>query len=453
MFSAVCVAALMVAVVPSIVSAQGVVVPQVLPADAAAGLTLEAATSASLAGHPLVEAARARLAAARGERDVAGALANPSATFWVENAGYPGQDPVPHLARETSFYLTFPIESFFQRTPRRERADEDIQVAEASLVLARRMVAAETAHAFFGVALAQTLREEADANRHRVDQLVAYNRVRVDEGVTAEGELLRLQIELDRAVNDLVLAEVELGRSQAKLAPYLSMATRAHYAAVRVVVPSAGGVSGSALPAEDQMLAAAVQQRPELLAGRARVRAATASADYERSLKVRQLGATFGNKTWGGQNSMVAALSFTVPLFNLNGGGVTRATSERLAFEQDLAWIERSILAEVQSAYDAATRLTRQVHAMEKTFLARAESVHQLTLAAYREGGATLLQVLDATRMLTDARLAYSRTLFAQRESLFFLALASGSEPPEALDRLRQWTAAATVAGRTGDQP
>jgi outer membrane protein TolC len=150
---------------------------------------------------------------------------------------------------------------------------------------------------------------------------------------------------------------------------------------------------------------------------------------------------------------MVAGLNFTVPLFNLNGGGVRRATGERLALEQDLAWLERGILAEVQSAYDAATRLTRQVNVMERTFLARAEGVHQLTLAAYREGGATLLQVLDATRMLTDARLAYSRTLFAQRESLFVLALASGSEPDEALDLLRRWTSTAAAAGRTGDQP
>ena len=453
MFPVACVAALVMALVPSLVSAQGVVVPQVLASDSAGGLTLEAATSASLAAHPLVEAARARLDAARGHREAVGALSNPHATLWIENADYPGQDSVQSLARETSLFLTFPVESLFQRTPRQERASEDIEVAEASLVLARRMVAGETARAFFSVAFAQTLREEADANLHRVDQLVAYNRARVDEGVTAEGELLRLQIELDRAANDLVLAEVELGRSQAKLAPYLSIASRVRYAAVRVVVPSPRGLSGSLLPGEDQMLAAAIQRRPELLAGRARVRGAASTIDYERSLQVSQIGATFGNKSSGGHNSMVAGLNFTVPLFNLNGGGVRRATGERLALEQDLAWLERGILAEVQSAYDAATRLTRQVNVMERTFLARAEGVHQLTLAAYREGGATLLQVLDATRMLTDARLAYSRTLFAQRESLFVLALASGSEPDEALDLLRRWTSTAAAASRTGDQP
>jgi outer membrane protein TolC len=445
-------AALFVLIVPSVVSAQGSVAPQIVPADSSGGLTLEAATTTSLAGHPLVEAARARLDAARGDRAAVGALPNPVATLWIENAGYPGQDDRV-LMKETSFYLTYPFESLFQRSPRRARAEEDVRAAEASLVLARRLVAGETARAFFAVALAQAQREEADANFRRMHQLVSYNRVRVDEGVTAERELLRLQIELDRTANDLVLAEVDLGRSQARLAPYLNITSSSRYVAISVVVPPPRTSSGSLFPNEAQMLDAALARRPELVSGRARVRAAAAAADYERSLSLRQLGATFGNKASGGQNSMVLGLGFTVPLFNLNGGGVRRATGERIALDHDLAWVERSIRAEVQSLYDAALRLTRQLGLMEDTFLSRAESVHQLTLAAYREGGATLLQVLDATRMLTETRLAFARTLYAQRESLFFLALASGSDPADALDLLQQWTSATAIAGRTGDQP
>jgi outer membrane protein TolC len=90
---------------------------------------------------------------------------------------------------------------------------------------------------------------------------------------------------------------------------------------------------------------------------------------------------------------------------------------------------------------------------LRETFLARASDVHRLTLGAYQEGGATLLQVLDATRMLADARLTYSRTLFAQRESLFRLALAIGSEPLDAVDALRTWSTAPAAAGRAGDLP
>jgi hypothetical protein len=49
--------------------------------------------------------------------------------------------------------------------------------------------------------------------------------------------------------------------------------------------------------------------------------------------------------------------------------------------------------------------------------------------------------------MLADARLTYSRTLFAQRESLFDLALATGAAPDEALDLLTAWSTSPLRAG------
>jgi cobalt-zinc-cadmium efflux system outer membrane protein len=156
---------------------------------------------------------------------------------------------------------------------------------------------------------------------------------------------------------------------------------------------------------------------------------------------VRQLGATLGNKRVEGQNSMVLGVSLAVPLFNRNRGGVERAANERLAAEHDLAWAERTVAADVQGAYESATRLARRLADLQQSYLTRAEEVQRLTLAAYQEGGATLLQVLDGTRVLADARLMYARTLFAQRESLFTLALATGAEPADALTLLTDWSA------------
>jgi outer membrane protein TolC len=415
--------------------------------------TLEEAVTAALARHPLVDAARARLEAARGERAGAAALPNPVGTLWVENAGYPGQHKPANVPSETSLYVGYPLESLFHRAARVRRADEDINTAQASLMLARRTVAIETVQSFFAVALAQALQEEAEENRDRLGQLVAYIRARVETGVTAEGELLRLEVELDRARSDVVFAGVELTRQRARLAPYTRSGIDARIATIRTAVPASDAFALAALPALEGALAAARARRPEIAVSRARVAAANASITYERSLAIRQTGATFGNKRTGGINSMIAGLSITIPLFNVNGGAVTRATSEHLAAQHELAWAERLVAADLQAAHISATRLTEQLNELRETFLARASEVHRLTLGAYQEGGATLLQVLDATRMLADARLTYSRTLFAQRESLFRLALAIGSEPLDALDALRTWSTAPVAAGRAGDLP
>jgi cobalt-zinc-cadmium efflux system outer membrane protein len=404
---------------------------------------LDQLVTAALSQHPLIEAAQARVDAARSERLTVSALPNPVGTFWMENTGFPGQDLRVPLNREISTYVTWPFEPFIQRSARLRRADEDAKVAEASLALARRQVAAEAVRAFFHVALAQALAEEADENHDRLDQLASYNRARVDEGITAEGELLRIQLELDRAATDVAFADVELSRAQAELAPYLAGTdgTAPVPVSLRVDVPSAIAPEPGSLPAFYLVLAQARDRRAEVTASRARVASAIAATDVERTLSVRQLGATLGNKRVEGQNSMVLGVSLAVPLFNRNRGGVERATNERLAAEHDLAWAERTVAADVQGAYESATRLARRLAVLQQSYLTRAEEVQRLTLAAYQEGGATLLQVLDGTRVLADARLTYARTLFAQRESLFTLALATGAEPADALTLLTDWSA------------
>ena len=406
--------------------------------------TLEDAVVTSLAQHPLVEAARARVGAAESERNGVRAVVNPVGTFWMEH-GQP---------RESSFYFTYPIESIVQRGPRLRRADEEVRAAAASLMLARRLVAAETVRAFFGVALAQALHEEAEENRDRLEQLVSYNRERVGEGVTAEGELLRLEVELARAANDVVLAEVEYTRSRARLAPYLGAeGASGGLAAIRASVPAPSAFPIAPIPTLDAVLASARGGRPEIIASRARAASAAAALQVERSLTMRSLGATLGSKRVEGRSGLVAGVSVTIPLFNLNGAPIARAASEQSAAEQELVWVERGVSTAVQGTHGAATRLTRQLGELQQTFLSRAEQVHELTLAAYQEGGATLLQVIDATRMLADARLTYARTLFAQRESLFDLALATGSEPTDALGLLRTWSAPPIRASRAGDEP
>jgi cobalt-zinc-cadmium efflux system outer membrane protein len=169
--------------------------------------------------------------------------------------------------------------------------------------------------------------------------------------------------------------------------------------------------------------------RPELVGARAKVGAAKAAAAYEGRLVIREAGASFGLKRTSGVNAMIAGLSVSVPIFDRNSGEIDRATAERVAAERELAWSERVVAAEVTGAYEVARRLSARVADLQRTFLGRAEESSRITLAAYQEGAATLLQALDASRTLAAARLSYSRAVFAQRESLFELMIVAGYDP------------------------
>ena len=400
----------------------------------AGALTLAEVLQAAAARHPLVQAAGGRLTAAEGSRRTAAALDNPSLNYQLENAPFPGQSARPGLDRETSVFLTLPLEWLYQRGPRLRRADQDVEAGRSALALARRTVALDAARAFYRVAAAQVAVRSAEDIRASLERLASFNRTRVAEGATAEGELIRVEVELDRAGASLALERIELGRARAELGALLGAGSIAAPGRDRgPVVSEEPGSSWAAPCSLDKLVALARRMRPDLAEARARVAAARAEVGIQRSLAFRQLGATFGVKRIGDTDTMIAGVGLSLPIFNRNGGEKQRAAGERAAAEQDLAWAEQRAVAQLQGAYEAATLLTEQTDRLEGSFLRRAEDSQAIALSAYHEGANSLLQVLDATRTLADVRLLYYRTVFSQRQSLLELATAAGADALDAL--------------------
>lgn len=415
----------------------------------AVGLTLEQVITSAMRNHPLIEAARARITASAGARRTAGALPNPFATYQVENAGFPGRRAPGGLDAEVSTFLTLPLEALYQRWPRVRRADEEVRAATADLAVARRQAALDATRAFHRVALAQVSLDVASDVHAGLERLASYNQSRVAEGFAAEGDLIRVQVELDRAGIEIVLQHVELDRARAELQPFLDGSPGAGLDSLRVALADTAEV-GPMLRPLSALAKGAMQNRPDLLAARARAAADRAETSYQRMLTVRQLGATFGSKRINGENSMIAGVSLPLPLFDQNLGEVQRATGERVAADREVEWAERTVASEIQAAYEAAQRLSAEVSRLKGSFLSRAEEARRVTLAAYEEGAASLLQLLDATRTFGDARIAYSRVVFAQRQSLIELAAAAGEDPAAAITNRLAGDAVSQAAARRG---
>lgn len=401
-------------------------------APSGAGLTLHQVVQAALDRSPLLAAAEARVRAARGVRLTARSLPNPVLTYQVENAAFPGQSAPPGLTRERSLFATLPLEPLWQRWPRLRSTGEGVRAAEADAIMARHAVALDAARAFYRVALAQvTVRGAVDIEAG-LDALVRFNRSLVAEGVAAEGDLIRIEVELDRTSIDRVLQEVELVRARSALAPFLGDAGQMATAIATLAVAdddTASVAFATGLPPADVFLSRALDVRPDVAAARARARAARADVGYQRSLVLPQVGVFFGSRSTGSIRSMIAGLNLAVPLFDQNRGEMQRATGERLAADHALAWTERVAAAEVAGAYEAARALAVQEGRLRGGFLARAEEARRIAVTAYQEGAISLLQVIDATRTLADARLTYSRALFARQQSLLDLRAAAGLDP------------------------
>jgi cobalt-zinc-cadmium efflux system outer membrane protein len=393
--------------------------------------------------HPLVEAAQARVRAATGSRRTAGTFGNPILGYEVEGAAREGG--VTMMEREVMTTAMIPLESIYQRGARTRRAAAQVRVAEAEVRMVGQEVALEAAHRYFETSLAQVRLEAHQELFTWLDSVVMYNQARVREGVAAEADLLRSQLERDRAGAEASRFEAELSRSRAQLASFLAppsmtpAALAARDAALVVEVqatplplPSAGIPTSIGTPSPTD-LASVLNGRPQVTAAREQVAATSAGVTAERTMLLRELSASIGTKQTGGGRGLVAGFSLPFPLFDQNRGEIARARAEREASAFELAAAERAARAEITGAIGAARILSARAAQLSASgpdgrpaYLTRADEARRIALGAYREGAVPLLTVIDAARAWGEARLAYFETIYAQHESVLALLAAQG---------------------------
>jgi cobalt-zinc-cadmium efflux system outer membrane protein len=384
------------------------------------------------ARHPSLAAARARIQAARGSRSTAGTLGNPILMYDVENAPLPGR-AAPPMDRETMVTATLPLEPLYQRWSRVSGANADVRAAEADAQAERQRIGMDATRAFYRMARAQVALEAARDLKAWLDSVVAYNRTRVKEGVAAEADLIRSELERDRAEVEATMQEADLARARADLTVFLNEQPDAAFLVAAFDAPLA-------LP-DESATSRTGSTRPDIRAARERVAAAGSGVTTERTSFIRQLGLTIGTKRSAGTTSLIAGVSMPFPLFDQNRGAVARAAAEREAAGFELAAQERIGRAEIVGTSEAARLLTAGAGVLAgasrgQGYLARADEARRIALGAYREGAVPLIQVIDAARAWGEARLAYYQILYAQHESVVELLVAEGVDIASVLPSL-----------------
>jgi len=377
------------------------------------------------ARYPSLEAARARIRAARGSRSTAGTLGNPILMYQVENAPLPGRS-APPMDREVMLTATLPLEPLYQRWSRVSGANADIRAAEADAQAERQRIGLDATRAFYRMARAQVALAAARDLAAWLDSVVAYNRTRVKEGVAAEADLIRSELERDRAEADATMQEADLARARADLSVFLG--DEPAPAPFRVAALDAPLALPDVPPSSRTG-----STRPDIRAARERVAAAGADVTTERTSLIRQLGLTVGTKRTAGTTSLIAGVSMPFPLFDQNRGAIVRAGAEREAAAFELAAQERIGRAEIVGASESARLLTERARVLAgaapgRGYLARADEARRIALGAYREGAVPLIQVIDAARAWGEARLTYYEILYAQHESVVQLLVAEGAD-------------------------
>ena len=394
------------------------------PAAAVDILTLESATEEFLRRNLSLEAARLEVGVAEAERVAARLRPRPGLTVSAENLQLAGPTPFNRLY-EAGATVTQSFELGNRGGLRMEVADRTVAAAEARLadVLRRRLY--DLKRAYYEAVLARSVLELAWESRAAYGELVRFNTVRFEEGDIAEGELIKVRLERIKYETAVANAELELRQAKIRLLELLGESSFERAATLDV----AGRLQ---LRPEATDLArlrdAALANRTDIKVAEAEVARFESVYKLERSRAKGEITPYVGYKRVGVDNTVLGGVTVPLPFGNRNQGGIARAEAERRVAEANLRLARNRALAEVESAYRAYETAREQAKAYEAGLLDQADESRDITLAAYREGAADLVALLEAQRTRLEVRTNYYRALFDYNRALFQLELATGVE-------------------------
>ena len=271
----------------------------------------------------------------------------------------------------------------------------------------------------------QTARDSlalADQNLASLDDVERIQRVRAEKGDISELELLRIQVQ--RFAFERDAADARQALRAAKIALRSAMGGDRVAEDFEIVGELRIG-EFSATPIDLYRLALA--NRPDLRAAEAARTKAAADTRLARANAWTDVTPGIQYQRIGPDNTIGFVLSLPLRIFDRNQGEIarTRADEKRAAAAREAVAIQA--LADVDTALTTLGTERDKLTLRRDKYLIKAQQARDLTDYAYRRGGVSLLDFLDAQRAYRETALEYVRALGNYWTSFYQLEAAVGS--------------------------
>ena len=390
-------------------------------------LTLGGAVERARRSHPLIVAAKQRVAIAEAEKLESGLKPNPSLTVSGENfplgpapKGFEFGSGVDWFAVYTQTF-----ETGGKRNLRVSLAEHNLEVAQGEASAVERRVVFEVKVAYQRVASARLRVELLRENHTSLSQIAGLNEVRVKEGYIAEGDLIKARLEAQRVEFQLRRAGLEYVRTKIELLRAMGASS---FEEGELSFEIAEELNFQPVSINTTLLREAAMRLPQVQAAQSRVERAESLLRLEQARVRPDITASVGYKRNGPDNALYAAVSAPLPLYNRNQTQIARAQAEVEAARAELQYAHNTVLAELAAARRSVEFNQKQVESLRAEFLSLADESRSVSLAAYREGAVDLLVLLDAQRVRSQAQELYFQALYDYQLAIHELERAAGIE-------------------------
>lgn len=394
-------------------------------------LRMEDAVRLAIERNPSVKAARDEVEMSEADAVTATKRLNPALTLSTESYPYFSATPGPFFSnQEMTGRFDYEIETKGKRRLRTDAAHRAVEVQQSVYADRLRQLRLEVQRAFYRVVLAKSNLEVARSILKQTDEVIKLNKVRFQQGAISRLELRRVEVERLRFVDDVFRSELALRNAKSTLLTLLNADDLGQDIEVSGTLPVGAGISEPGLPPRASLAELgrlAIRNRPDLKAALTEERRTDTETRLQRAMRSPNVTVGAGYKRNGPDNSLVFGITVPLRIFNRNQGGVLRAEAERRRATHFAAAVRKRIELDLQKAYNGVEINRRRVEYIETQHLKKAEEANTVTLAAYRLGGATLIDYLDAARRYSDTVRNYNQALYDERISLYELANAIGT--------------------------
>jgi cobalt-zinc-cadmium efflux system outer membrane protein len=275
---------------------------------------------------------------------------------------------------------------------------------------------------FINVELAESTLELANQDLKSFQETVDITEARYKAGNIGLDDVLKMKLQLLQFQTDV--AQAKLARVQGlsdlrQLLGYEQVSADYDLAGSFDYQPMKGGL--------EDMQAAALKNRPDLLAAQQGVAAANSAFNLQKAIGKRDVTGQIDYTHLGDLNNVSLFGSMQLPIFDRNQGEIKRAGIAITQAQEQRLYANGQVLTDVRDAYEGWQANNEVVGLYRSGYLDDAQQSRDITDYAYKRGAASLLDFLDAERSFRATQLGYRQALASYLQALEQLREAVGT--------------------------
>jgi cobalt-zinc-cadmium efflux system outer membrane protein len=401
------------------------------PVYAQTALTWEQVKAKFEAENPTLKANKASIDESKAQEITAFLRPNPNASLAADGTQLTPLSGVWQPIKGTTVTpgIDYLHERDHKRELRRDSQRETTEVTQSTSTDQERTLLFSLRGAFVQLLQAKAVLDNAQQNLDYWDRELDVNRTRFNAGDLSQADLNRLELQRVQFESDFETAMVNLRTAKIQLLTLLNERTPIE----QFDVTGPFDFTDQLMPLED-FRNIALAMRPDLKAAMQSVE--LAKINHYLAVANGSTDPTFSawythNGSWNNPDALnTLGVSVSIPLrvFDRNQGEKLRTQIDIGRNEQLQAATRAGVFSDVDSAYWTLVQNVNLLKPYQTKYLPLATSVRDTTTFAFQNGGASLIDFLDAEKSYRDARLAYLNLIGSYLTAAAQMNMAVGQE-------------------------